>query len=333
MISSIALGPAGSRTRRPRPVIPGLRREVCALLIAALLLPVPGTAQTSSPAAIPGLSHPYALASTYDAILNADFDLVSARMSPACGDVPAWCDVMDAVSVWWQIALDPDSRMHDARFSGVVERAITSAEEWTRTERVRAEAWFALGSAYGARAQWRVERKQRLAAARDGKRIKSSLERALTLDPLLHDAKFGIGLYRYYAAVAPAALRILRWLLLLPGGDRKAGLQQMTDAYEHSDVVRGEAAYQLHLIYLWYENRPADALTLIRELQQRHPRNPLFVLIEAMILDTYFHDIDASARVLRGLIVRAESADVNEAALAIRRAQALLHALDARIAR
>jgi len=46
------------------------------------------------------------------------------------------------------------------------------------------------------------------------------LERALTLDPSLQDAYFGIGLYHYYAAVAPTAARVLRWLLLLPGGDR-----------------------------------------------------------------------------------------------------------------
>ena len=48
-----------------------------------------------------------------------------------------------------------------------------------RASRERAEAWFYLGAAYGARVQWRVLREQRLAAARDGKRIKESLERAL----------------------------------------------------------------------------------------------------------------------------------------------------------
>ena len=72
--------------------------------------------------------------------------------------------------------------------------------------------------------QWRVLREERLAAARDGKRIKDALERALTLDPDLDDAYFGIGLYRYYADVAPAVAKILRFLLLLPGGNREEGL-------------------------------------------------------------------------------------------------------------
>ena len=88
----------------------------------------------------------------------------------------------------------------------------------------RAEAWFYLGAAYGVRAQFRVYRVERLAAARDGKRIKDALEQALALDPAMHDAEFGIGMYRYYAGVAPAIFRFLRFLLLLPGGDREGGL-------------------------------------------------------------------------------------------------------------
>ena len=46
-----------------------------------------------------------------------------------------------------------------------------------------------------------------LGAARDGKRIKDSLERALALDPRLQEAYFGIGLYHYYADVAPTAAK------------------------------------------------------------------------------------------------------------------------------
>jgi hypothetical protein len=237
---------------------------------------------------------------------------------------------MRAVATWWQIALDPDSRALDASFVRAVEDAIQVTGQWTIQEPQRAEAWFAHGAAYGARAQWRVERRERLAAARDGKQIKQALEQALSLDPALHDAKFGIGLYRYYAAVAPAAFRMLRWLLLLPGGDRREGLRQMLDARERGVVVRDEADYQLHLIYLWYEERAHDALALIRGLQHRHPDNPLFLLREAHIHDVYFHDRKTSATVLRALIARADASTINNATLAGARARAQLRALDAR---
>ena len=99
---------------------------------------------------------------------------------------------------------------------------------------------------------------------------------ALALDENLHDAWFGIGLYHYYADVAPAAARMLRWLLALPGGDRVRGLNEMLRARRSGELLKDEADYQLHLIYLWYEKQPERALGLLEGLAQAHPRNPLF---------------------------------------------------------
>ena len=118
--------------------------------------------------------------------------------------------MLDATALWWRIQLDPDSRALDDEFSTSVERAIRTTEAWTVRAPDDAEAWFYLGGAYAARVQWRVLREERLAAARDGKRIKEALERALTLDPEFDDAYFGIGMYRYYADVAPTAAKILQ---------------------------------------------------------------------------------------------------------------------------
>jgi hypothetical protein len=67
---------------------------------------------------------------------------------------------------------------------------------------------------------------------------------------------------------------------------------------------------------------------LIRSLQTRYQRNPLFPLLEARIHDVYFHDAATSAVVLRALIARAEQSDVNAPALALRRARLALAALD-----
>ena len=138
--------------------------------------------------------------------------------------------MLEATALWWRIQLDPDSRALDDEFSVAADRAITSTEAWVEREPDDAEAWFYVGGAYAARVQWRVLREERLAAARDGKRIKEALEKSLELDPDLDDAYFGIGMYRYYADVAPTAARILRFLLLLPGGDRREGLAQMLRA-------------------------------------------------------------------------------------------------------
>ena len=257
------------------------------------------------------------VATAYDLILDADFDRLKVELPATCGPAPrVACLGLEALSLWWQIQLDPDSRALDPAFLAKTNSAIAEAERLTRAEPDRAEAWFYLGAAYGVRAQWRVHRGERLAAARDGKRIKESLERALALDPAMHDAEFGVGIYRYYADVAPAALRLLRWLLLMPGGNRVEGLQQLERAASQGLLVRGEAQFQIHTLYLWYESKSRAALEIIRSLQGRYPRNPLFHQIEAEILDTYFHDPAASLRASERLLALARTRAVHQPVLA-----------------
>jgi tetratricopeptide (TPR) repeat protein len=295
-----------------------LRRSPLPLSLVALLIAV--CAGQAAP--LPGFTAAALIARAYDSILNADFGVLPGALATACGSAPSeTCDTLEAVGLWWQIALDPDDRSFDAQFSQQVDFAIGATDAWTKREPERAEAWFYHGAAYGARVQWRVLRGERLAAARDGKHIKESMERALALDPGMHDAKFGVGMYRYYAATAPAALRMLRWLLMLPGGDRAGGLQQMIAAHNDGRLVRGEADYQLHVIYLWYERRFDEALALIDSLRARYPRNPLFHQARAEILGIYFHDQTASLRTWEDLLLRAQARLVSEPDLVATRAR------------
>jgi tetratricopeptide (TPR) repeat protein len=281
-----------------------------------------------------GLTAAPQLARVYGAILDADFARVPDLLQQACGDdhrpaptgpaesaPPEVCRLLDLVSLWWQIQLDPENRSRDAQFETNADATVAAMEAWTEREPQRAEAWFYLGGAYGARAQWRVLRGQRIAAARDGKRIKDALEQALALDASMQDAWFGIGLYHYYAAVAPAAARVLRFLLFLPGGDRVAGLQEMLRARNGGQLLRDEADYQLHVLYLWYEKNPERALELIDGLRTRHPRNPHFIRVAAEIEDVYLHAATASLRTWRQLLADASSGKVEQPELAAARAR------------
>lgn len=262
------------------------------------------------------------LAAVYDSILAARFDQTEQRLNQACPPAPAEaCRALAAVAIWWQILLDPESRVLDARFERATSAAIAAADLWTRREPRHAEAWFYLAGSYAPLVQWRVLRGERLAAARVGKRIKDALERALERDPTLHDAYFGIGLYHYYADVAPAALKVVRWLLLLPGGDRVQGLREMLQAREHGELLRGEADYQLHWLYLWYEQKPDAALALLRGLDARSPSNPIFLQRIADVQHEYFHDHRAAAASWEALLDRARRAAVGAARLAEVRAR------------
>jgi tetratricopeptide (TPR) repeat protein len=268
-----------------------------------------------------GLTAAPQLGRVYDAILDARFDEVPGLLTETCGPVatakapPEACQLLDVVGLWWQIQLDPKNPVHDKTFTTRANAAIAAIEAWTGREPKRAEAWFYLGGAYGARAQWRVLREERLAAARDGKRIKNALEQAVALDPSLQDAYVGIGLYHYYADVAPAALRILRWILLLPGGDRVEGMREMLRARSGGQLLQSEADYQLHLIYLWYEKQPQRALELLRGLRERHPANPLFPQLVADVQDVYLHDLPATRQTWQSLVEAAQARRVAEPAM------------------
>lgn len=257
------------------------------------------------------------LVRVYDFILEARFDQVDAELRKACGPAPPEaCQVLEATALWWRIQLDPHSRALDGEFTATVDRAIEAAEAWTARAPGLAEGWFYLGAAYAVRVQWRVLREEKLAAARDGKRILEALEQAIELDPALDDAYFGMGMYKYYADVAPAAARMLRFLFLLPGGDKERGLEEMLRARSKGRLLQGEADYQLSIVYLWYEEDTARAIALLQDLQKHYPGNPLFPAQIAQIQDRYLHDTMASLATWRALLSGAREQRSNQPALA-----------------
>jgi hypothetical protein len=243
-----------------------------------------------------GLTDVHRLAAVYDSILDARFEEAATQLHATCPPAPAEaCRALEAVSLWWQILITPDDHSLDERLERASAEAIAAADAWTHREPQRAEAWFYLAGAYAPRVQLHVLRKNTFRAALDGNRIRAALERALQLDPSLADAYFGIGLYHYYAAIAPPVARLLRRLLFLPGGDRAQGLREITEARTRGDLLRGEADYQLLVLDLWYEGKPAEAMDLLAGLDRRYSHNPLFRARMATVSDEYLHDHAASA--------------------------------------
>lgn len=295
------------------------RVALAAALAAALAV---GAAAAPQQPAAPRLRGAWMLARAYDVILDARFDELEPVLREACPPAPPEaCRILRVIALWWRIQLDPQNPARDAAFTRAVDAAIATTEAWTTRAPRAAEAWFYLGAAYALRVQFRVLRDEKVAAARDGKRIRQALERAIAIDPRLNDAYFGIGLYQYYADIAPAAAKILRWLLMLPGGDRDEGLEQMLRAQASGEVLRDEADFQLHIIYLWYEERPDRAVELLAGLRDRHPTNPLFGLLIGDIQDLYFHDPTAALETYRSVLHAARDDRVAEAELAETRAR------------
>jgi len=250
-----------------------------------------------------GLTAPEPLMKAYDLILDARFDEAERQLKSSCPPAPQpACDVVGAVNDYWRLLLDAEDVSHDTALLTRINASIGSGEAWVAKEPKRPEAWFYLGGAYGTRVLLRGLRNQYLSAARDGKRIHDSLQLATTMDPSLGDAYFGLGLYHYYAAIAPRAARILSMLMFLPGGDREGGLREMEQTRSKGMLLRGEADYQLHLIYLWYERQHITALRLIDGLRTRYPHNPVFYLRLADVQGNYVRNHQSALQTYRSLL-------------------------------
>ena len=104
--------------------------------------------------------------------------------------------------------------------------------------------------------------------------------------------------------------------LLLPGGNRSAGMEQMLRAGDTGRLVSSEVDYQLHVIDVWYEKQPARALERLGRLRSRHPHNPHFPQAMAEIEDFYLDDTAASLRTWTTLLEAAQRGQVAESALA-----------------
>ena len=292
---------------RGSPAAPYRLRLSLAFPLASLLLTAPASA---------ALTSPEPLVKTYELILEARFDEAERQLKASCPPAPRpACDVLGAVNDYWRLLLNPEDMSRDAVLLERINAAIASTEAWVAREPKRAEAWFYLGGAYGTRVLFRGHRGQYLAAARDGKRIHDSLQLAISLDSSLGDAYFGLGLYHYYAAIAPRAARILSMLMFLPGGDRAGGLREMEQTRSKGLLLRGEADYQLHLIYLWYERQPATALRLIEGLRTRYPTNPVFHVRLAEVQANYIRNHQAALQTYRSMFDAARAGKIASPAI------------------
>ena len=91
-------------------------------------------------------------------------------------------------------------------------------------------------------------------------------------------------------------------LMFLPGGDRAGGLRVCSISRSRGLLLRGEADYQLHLIYLWYERQHATALRLADGLRSRYPHNPIFYLRLADVQGNYMRNHDAALSTSRSML-------------------------------
>jgi tetratricopeptide (TPR) repeat protein len=202
--------------------------------------------------------------------------------------------LMEADAVWWKIyfatgnLIDPDvfvvpsgsKTPYDSRFNQLVDQAIAKARASRNAHREVARNYLYEGMAYGLRGRLASMRENNLAAARAAKQMRSLLIDAVNHDRNLRDAYAGLGLYDYFVDTLPAIVKLLRWMIGLPGGNRERGIQEIEYAAKYGQLTNAEALYYLAKDYSRSnEKQYAKSLELFQQLHSRYPANGLWTLM------------------------------------------------------
>jgi tetratricopeptide (TPR) repeat protein len=202
--------------------------------------------------------------------------------------------LMEADAVWWEIyfatgnLIDPDvfvvpsgsTSPYDAHFNKLVDAAIAKARANRNAKREVARNYLYEGMAYGLRGRLASMRGSNLAAARAAKQMRSLLITAVQQDRNLRDAYAGLGLYDYFVDTLPTIVKLLRWMIGLPGGSRERGLREIEYAAKYGELTNAEALYYLAKDYArTSEKQYAKSLELFQQLRSRYPGNGLWTLM------------------------------------------------------
>ena len=184
----------------------------------------------------------------------------------------------EALALAWKLEQTPQDRSHDADLLRLASLAIARAELRLARQPDDVRALVARGAAHGVQGRLHLFRRDRSGSVRESVAMRADLRRALSRDPSNEDARFGLALYDYYADVLPRALKLLRFVLGIPGGDRERGLLGLRRAAERSRFHRAEALSQLYESAAFYEGDADAALQAIRSLHESYPGAPLWAL-------------------------------------------------------
>jgi tetratricopeptide (TPR) repeat protein len=164
-----------------------------------------------------------------------------------------------------------------AEFQKSITAARTLAESQVAKQPQTAQAHYDLGAALGLDASYIASIDGRLLAGfRAASRAYDEHETVLTIDPSRKDAGLTVGTYRYIVSTLSAPLRLMAYVAGF-GGGRERGIQMLQETAAAGGENRTDAMFALVLVYN-RERQYDDALRVLQELHQLHPRNRLVLL-------------------------------------------------------
>lgn len=181
----------------------------------------------------------------------------------------------------------------DDAYLAVAEHAIDLAHaQLAKSDTAEMHLYVGLGYALDARL--RGLRDEHRATARAGVAARAEFLRALELDPDTADATAGLGLYNYYIDSLSGIVKVLRFFMGIPSGNKEEGIRQMHVGVDHGVFLSVDSRFYLAKNLRTYDRRYAEAIDIAEPLATRYPRNPVFLLLLANLNQQLGHNAKAS---------------------------------------
>jgi hypothetical protein len=166
---------------------------------------------------------------------------------------------------------------HD-RYLALADKVVALAKEQIEKSDT-AEMHVYAGLGYALKARVYNQRDEHRNVAHAGVAARAEFLRALQIDPDTPDATAGLGLYNYYVDSLSAIVKVLRFFMGIPGGDKAQGIRQMREGAAHGVLFAVDARYYLAKNLRTFDLRYADALEVAQPLVESYPHNPIFLLL------------------------------------------------------
>jgi hypothetical protein len=266
------------------------RMFLASLLFAGIVLAMPGTAAARGgenlklpPEAFQAMDQMYA--GDPDAAIEIARGLQHSQADQPIGYL------LEAEARWWKMycaaceirwgmvdTVKRGKKPQDEAYLALADKAIHLAQaQLAQSETAEFHLYAGVGFALKARLLGLRGENHNVAHA--GVAARAEFLRAEQLDPDMADAKAGLGLYNYYVDTLSSFVKMLRFFMGIPGGNKKEGIRQLEIAANHGVLMAIEARFYLARNLRTYDQQYERAATIAAPLVARYPRNPNFLLL------------------------------------------------------
>ncbi len=166
---------------------------------------------------------------------------------------------------------------HDA-YLALADQVITLAKtQLAKSDTAEMHVYAGLG--YALKARVYDERDEHRNVARAGVAARAEFLAALKLDPDMPDATAGLGFYNYYVDTLSPIVKVLRFFMGIPGGNKQEGIAQMREGAAHGVLFAVDTRYYLAKNLRTFDLRYEDALAVAQPLVDEYPHNAIFLLL------------------------------------------------------